>query len=237
MPTDLVFEKDSEGKIITTKPTLWHCHGSRSLRPLWALEEMGIDYDVVPMQFPPRINELNFKEMNVLGTVPYFIDGQQRMSESTGICHYLVERYDHAALKIDINDAAYADYLNWLYMSDATLLFPQTLVLRYSLFEPAERQSPQVAEDYKHWFWARLKRLDQHLATHTYLCGNRITMADIAVGYALYLGVTNGLESGYSESIKGYLARLMDREAFKRSAAVGEELSPFVHPELWTMRK
>ncbi|MDA8790117.1 hypothetical protein N9N07_04285, partial [Pseudomonadales bacterium] len=70
-----------------------------------------------------------------------------------------------------------------------------------------------------------------------YLCGNRFTMADIAVGYALYLGVTNGLESGYSESIKGYLARLMDREAFKKSAAVGEKLSPFVHPELWTMRK
>ncbi|MDG2035998.1 MAG: glutathione binding-like protein, partial [Pseudomonadales bacterium] len=79
--------------------------------------------------------------------------------------------------------------------------------------------------------------LDQHLATHTYLCGNRFTMADIAVGYALYLGVTNRLESGYSESINDYLARLMDREAFKKSAAIGEELSPFVHPELWTMRK
>ena len=23
---------------------LWHCAGSRSLRPLWALEEMGLDY-------------------------------------------------------------------------------------------------------------------------------------------------------------------------------------------------
>ena len=128
MPTDLVFEKDSEGKIITTKPTLWHCHGSRSLRPLWALEEMGIDYDVVSMQFPPRINEPNYKEMNVLGTVPYFIDGQQRMSESTGICHYLVERYNHAALKIDIDDAEYATS----YFSLALVIMPSYSVSSFS---------------------------------------------------------------------------------------------------------
>ncbi len=237
MPTDLVFERDNDGKIVTTKPTLWHCHGSRSLRPLWALEEMGIDYDVVPMQFPPRVNEPNFKDMNILGTVPYFIDGNRRMSESTGICHYLVERYEHTALRLDVGHAEYADYLNWLYMSDATLLFPQTLVLRYAQFEPDERKSPQVAEDYKNWYWARLKRLDQHLAQRDYLCDDRFTIADIAVAYALYLGLTNGLDTGYSQPIKDYLARMTERDAFKKALPIGEELSPFAHPELWTMRK
>ncbi|MGB5325056.1 MAG: glutathione S-transferase N-terminal domain-containing protein, partial [Pseudomonadales bacterium] len=144
MPTDLIFNRDSAGKILTDKPTLWHCHGSRSLRPLWALEESGIDYDVVNMQFPPRINEKNYKSMNVLGTVPYFIDGSQRLSESTAICHYLVERYGLDDLRVQVDHAEYGDYLNWLYMSDATLTFPQTIVLRYSLFESKDRLLPQA---------------------------------------------------------------------------------------------
>ena len=33
---------------------LYHCADARSLRPLWALEEMGLDYELINMQFPPR---------------------------------------------------------------------------------------------------------------------------------------------------------------------------------------
>lgn len=237
MPTDIKFARDEQGKILTDKPTLWHCHNSRSFRPLWALEEMGIDYDTVIMQFPPRINEDGYKEMNVLGTVPYFIDGCHRLSESTAICHYLVERYKHDALRIKVDHPEYGDYLNWLYMSDATLTFPQTIVLRYSLFESKDRLLPQAAEDYAKWFVARLKRLDQHLQGREYLCDNRFTIADIAIGFALHLGEINNLHADYSDAISAYLARLKQRPAFQRCLPIGEELSPFVHPELWTMRK
>ncbi len=61
------------GHMTTTKPTLWHCHYSRSLRALWALEEMGLDYEVVEMQFPPRVQSTQLQKMNVLGTVPYLL--------------------------------------------------------------------------------------------------------------------------------------------------------------------
>ena len=80
------------GKIITNKPTLWHCHTSRSLRCLWTLAESGLDYDLINMQFPPRMTQPNYKDMNVLGTVPYFVDGDTHLTESSGICHYLVEK-------------------------------------------------------------------------------------------------------------------------------------------------
>ncbi|MBT6316902.1 MAG: glutathione S-transferase family protein, partial [Gammaproteobacteria bacterium] len=32
---------------------LYHCKRSRSLRPLWTLEEMGLDYELITMEFPP----------------------------------------------------------------------------------------------------------------------------------------------------------------------------------------
>ena len=49
---------------------LWHCNGSRSLRPLWALEEMGLDYEVEVLPFPPRVFQRDYLEVNSLGTVP-----------------------------------------------------------------------------------------------------------------------------------------------------------------------
>jgi hypothetical protein len=78
-------------------------------------------------------------------------------------------------------------------MSDATLTFPQTLVLRYTHMEPPDRLSPQVATDYARWFLARLRAVDAALQAHDFLCAGRFTAADVAVGYALLLAEHLGL--------------------------------------------
>ena len=72
---------------------LWHCHDARSLRALWALEEMNLEYDLEVMPFPPRFLHEGYLDINVLGTVPHFKDGDVHMTESTAICHYLIEKY------------------------------------------------------------------------------------------------------------------------------------------------
>ena len=33
---------------------LYHCPRARSMRPLWTLEEMGLEYELIVMEFPPR---------------------------------------------------------------------------------------------------------------------------------------------------------------------------------------
>jgi glutathione S-transferase len=199
---------------------LWHCHDARSLRPLWTMEEMGIEYDLEVLPFPPRFFKKEFLGVNVLGTVPYFVDGETRMTESSGICHYLVERYNYSALSVAVDHAEYGDYLNWLYHSDATLTFPQTIYLRYTLLEPEERKLPQAAEDYTKWYLARLRMLDQHIESREFLCDNRFTIADIAIGYALYLGKLNGFADRYTNQVSDYLERLMQRPAFKKSVSL-----------------
>ena len=233
----LELSTNQSGKIVTDKPTLWHCHVSRSLRCLWALEESGLDFDLINMQFPPRMTQPNYKEMNVLGTVPYFVDGETHLTESSGICHYLVEKYRLEHLRIDVTHPEYGDYINWLFMSDATLLFPQTIVMRYSMLEPKERRSEQVAEDYRVWFLARLKKLNEHIIDREYLCANKFTIADITIGYALYFAELRGLGKDFTPQVQAYLNRLKARDSFKKVVDEGEELSPFVHPELWTKLK
>lgn len=214
------------------KPKLWHCYNSRSLRVLWALEELGIDYEVETMAFPPRYRVENYKALNNLGTVPYFIDnngidGETHMTESVAICHYLTQKHPETNLAVAVEHPDFGDYLNWLYHSDATLTFPQTLVLRYRAFAAKDCTQQQTADDYEQWFAARLIRLDEHLNSREYLCANRFTIADIAIGFALHLGTLLNLESNYSVNIEKYLARLRNRPAFKRVQAIGIELDPF----------
>lgn len=211
--------------------TLYHCVGARSFRPLWALEELGLAYDLKVLPFPPRVVKREYLAENPLGTIPLMVDGATRMTESAAIAQYLVARYG-AALDVAPDDPAFGAYLNYLHFGEATLTFPQTLVLRYSSFEPEERKQPQVVEDYAKWFLARLKTLETHLATHDYLCGARFTAADISVGYALLFAEFGRFEAQFTPAVAAYWARLKSREGLKRALAAerGAALAQGVDP-------
>jgi glutathione S-transferase len=199
---------------------LWHCVGSRSLRALWALEELVLDYDLEVLPFPPRIFQREFLAENVLGTIPYFRDGELTMTESCAIPHYLATRPGNEHLAVGADHPAYGDMLNWMYHADATLTFPQTIVLRYTVLEPSPEKQP-VADDYAKWFIARLRRLDAHLLEHDYLVDDRFTIADICVGFALYFARQLQLDSRLKPQTLAYLERLVARDAFQRADALG----------------
>ena len=202
---------------------LWHCAGSRSLRPLWALEEMGLEYELEILPFPPRVFQRDYLEVNALGTVPYFVDGDVHMTESSAICQYLVDRYEQYDFGLRPDHAEYGAYLNWLHHADATLTFPQTISMRYYYLEPTpEKQT--VADDYAKWFIARLRRLDAHLEDHEYLVDNRFTIADIAICYALIFARTLKLDDRIKPQTLAYLDRMIARPAFQRANAQGEPL-------------
>jgi glutathione S-transferase len=199
--------------------TLYHCRDSRSLRPLWALEEMSIDCKLINLEFPPRYKTPDYLEINPLGTVPTLIDGSITLTESTAICHYLVDKYKNSTIGLSSDHPDYGIYLNWLHRSDTTFTFPQTLILRYSQYESPERQQPQVVEDYKKWFNNRIRSIESALENKMYLCANKFTIADICVGYALYLASMIHIDDKFGPNTQAYLARLTTRDGFKAANA------------------
>ncbi|KQO23879.1 glutathione S-transferase [Acidovorax sp. Leaf76] len=202
---------------------LYHCVSARSFRPLWMLEELRLPYTLHMMPFPPRAKARWFLEENPLGTVPLLVQGegtrQVRMTESAAICQYLAAAHPDAGLEVRPPDPAFGAYLNWLHLGEATLTFPQTLVLRYGRFEPAERKQPQVVEDYSRWFLARLRAVESAVARQDYLCAGRFTAADVSVGYALLLADHLGLEPQFGEATQAYWQRLQERPGYQRAHA------------------
>ena len=196
---------------------LWHCADARSFRPLWALEELGLKYKLHLLPFPPRIREPAFLEVNPLGTIPAMRDGETFMTESAGIVQYLVTRYGPSDLALAPEDPGYGEWVNWLHHGEATLTFPQTLVLRYRQLEPGRAE--HVADDYAKWFLSRLRFASRTLETSDYLVDGRFTAADISVGYALLLAHQLKLNDRFSPAINAYWERLKSRPAFLAAKA------------------
>jgi glutathione S-transferase len=153
--------------------TLYHCAAARSFRPLWTLEELGLPYDLKMLPFPPRVYAKEYLGLNPLGTIPLLLDGDTRMTESAAISQYLVTRYGPTPLAVGVDEPDFGAFLNWLHFGEATLTFPQTLVLRYTQLEPEERRNPQVAADYAKWFFGRLRGLEAAVADSDTLFGGR----------------------------------------------------------------
>ena len=196
---------------------LYHCAGARSFRVLWTLEEMGLACELRMLPFPPRVHQREYLEINPLGTVPAFFDGELRMTESAAIAQYLVTRHGPSPLAVGVDEPDYGRWLNWEYFGEATLTFPQTLVLRYSVMEPPERRNPQVAEDYAKWFLARLRGIDAVVSQQEFLCAGRFTTADVSVGYALLLARCLGLDARFPPAVTDYFARLQARDGYRRA--------------------
>lgn len=204
--------------------TLYHCASARSFRALWTLEELGLDYDLHLLPFPPRVHQPDYLALNPLGTVPLLLDGEARMTESAAICQYLATRGGVSALAVAQGDPEHGAWLNWLHFGEATLTFPQTLVLRYGKLEPPDRRLPQVAEDYGRWFLSRLRAVTAALAERDHLVAGRFTAADISVGYAAMLAHQIGLGERLPPPVQAYWERLQERPGFQ--SALGRQNGP-----------
>ncbi|HTV96171.1 MAG TPA: glutathione S-transferase family protein [Steroidobacteraceae bacterium] len=210
---------------------LWHCPDARSFRVLWALEELGLPYELHLLPFPPRVRAPEYLQINPLGTIPAMRDGATFMTESAAIVQYLVSRHTPNDLVVPLDDPAYGAWLNWLYFGEATLTFPQTLVLRYRQLEPGRAE--HVADDYARWFMSRLRQVDRALQSSGWLCAGRFTAADISVGYALLLANYLQLSDRFTPAVADYWSRISTRPAFKTAKRVqkgdmGTELSSFL---------
>ena len=228
---------------------LWHSVDTRSLRVLWLFKELdlerGRDYAMKTLPFPPRKHSPEFLESNILGTVPYFEhqenwDATPRaaMTESCAVSLYILDQFDTHPLYANMypgvrrgNSHQYGTFLNWLFHADATLTFPQSVVMRYGIFEPGVAEA--AADGYAKWFTARLRLLDDTLADgREFLCEGKLTIADICVAYALYNGCEHGicgagllsvgrepLSARYKPQTRAYLENMMERKAWLNAQA------------------
>jgi glutathione S-transferase len=73
--------------------TVYGAPPTRALRVVWMLEEMGLEYEIRPVDFGKRFEDAEFLAASPAGSIPGIRDGGVQMMESCAILEYLGAKY------------------------------------------------------------------------------------------------------------------------------------------------
>jgi glutathione S-transferase len=199
--------------------TLYHARNTRSMRVLWVLEELGAKAEVKSLPFPPSKHQPDYLAVNPTGTVPTLVDGFVRLTESMAICEYLATKHG-SRLLVEPGDPARTEFVQWLWYGESTLMTPLS---RMATVGRLDRKGPDidaVMDDARGNVGVRLSALERRLEGRDFLVAGRLTLADISVGYPLYLIGLTGLDRLLGPRSAAYRERLRSRPAYQRAIAV-----------------
>ena len=196
---------------------IFHAPGSRSVRIIWLLEELGLDYELEVLK-RGEVNE-SFIEASPFSKLPTIIDGDVVMSESVAIVQYILQKYGNGRLEPDHNSNQYAEYLQWLNFGESVLIDPIVSILINKVFRPEEHRHEYSVQSAEKSFAKMIKTLNSIMEGRTYIMGDDFTAADIINGYTLRLADNLQLLPGEpgTENVVNYFKSLANRDAYQKA--------------------
>jgi len=199
--------------------TLYHCTGSRSMRSLWLLNEMGIDFELKELPFSMEgLRTPAYLSISPLGRVPCLVDGDVSVFESGAIAQYLGEHYDpEGKLHRPVGHAERTEWLIWLHYAETMAVHGASLV-QQRVFIAKEDRSPVVQKLESRRLEKSLEVVDRHLADRDYLLKSGFSTVDTNVGYSVHLAKGFVSLDPFPNVVK-YYERISARPAFIKAAA------------------
>ncbi|MHC2332866.1 glutathione S-transferase family protein [Bradyrhizobium sp. USDA 4454] len=202
---------------------LWGVGTSRTIRPHWALHELGLEYEMRPIQ--PRTGETKTAEFTALSPrqkIPLLQDKDLTIGESAAIVAYLARRYGTSANPLmPLNSDDYAKWLEWCFFIvtelDSTSLY---VMRRHGTVKGLSHiygHAPEVVQQAGEYFRGQLRNVDVALRDgRSYLMGDQFTTADILLTTCLTWAIDYGV--AICDSAVPYLERTTTRPAYLASA-------------------
>ena len=183
---------------------------TRSLRALWSLRELGVDFDF------ERVNLLagdhqrpEFLRLNPAGKVPVLVDGDLVISESAAIVLYLAEKYPEKKL-LPADLRMRAQVYRWVMFAMTELEQPLWRITRHTVLLPEDKRLPQDVALAREDFTRMAAVFEQHMAGRSFIVGDAITAADCVTAYLMDWANEQGLLDG-KPNMQAYLKRMYDR--------------------------
>jgi glutathione S-transferase len=203
--------------------TLFHSPGTRSLRVLWLLEEMGLPYDLKSKAYDGAyFASAEFRAINPMGKVPAIYDDGALIIESTAIIEYLLQRHGPSDLAVAPSDPEFGTYLQWLHMAESGM----ANYIAVSFGNTFGKDPYQVSEAFDAYcrfqITKALEMLEEQLAGESgdqdFLLKRGFSAADISLGYTLFFAnACTGVK--FTDRVGAYFGRLMARPAAQKAMA------------------
>lgn len=197
---------------------LHHCHQTRSMRSLWLLHELEVEFEVAVYAFDQTLRMDAFRALNPLGRVPVLeIDGEV-MTETGAITQYLCERFDAFSLGRAVDDLDRMDWLVWVHFAETVSQHVAALTQQHIILREDYMRSPIVMQLEAKRIGKCLELIEARLSTpvenRDYLLTSGFSAADISVGQAVYMASHFVHLDPYPEVAKWY-ERITERPAFQ----------------------
>lgn len=192
-------------KLYGTPPT-------RAIKPLWLLNELGLDYEMIVVNIPAGEHlQPAFQAINPIGKVPVLVDGNVVLAESSAITMYLAERYGQGRfVPATCEDRARMNQWNLFLITEIEQPLWR-IALHTFIYAEAERRPEECALAARDCC-RMLAPLERHMADRTYFVGTEPTVADFTAAYTLDWA-DNGRLLDQSPNLKRFVERMYERPA------------------------
>jgi len=189
---------------------------SRGQIARWMLEETGVAYDTVILDYGTTMKAPDYLAINPMGKVPAIRHGDTIVTECAAICAYLADAFPAANLAPPTD--ARGAYYRWLFFAAGPLEAAITNKAMGFVLPEGREQSVGYGtlEDV-------LQALEQAVSVPQWICGDQFTAADVYVGSQVDWGLAFGTMPA-TPALTAYADRLRTRPAYQRQKAIDNAL-------------
>lgn len=215
--------------------TVHHLNQSRSQRVLWALEELGVPYQIVRYQREKTmLAPESLKKIHPLGKSPVIEDNGLVIAESGAILEYLQETYDTEQRFKPQEMPQKQDYRFWLHYAEGSLMPLLLMKLVFSsLGKPpvpfgvrsiGKMLGKGVQKAYlNRQIETHARFIESQLAQRSWFAGQTLSMADIQMSFPVFALLERGGVDNLP-NLRAWKKRVEMRSAWQRAIVQGGPL-------------
>lgn len=185
---------------------------TRATRPIWLLNELGLDCEVVTVDIPEGEHlGAAYLTVNPFGKVPALVNGEVRIAESAAISLYLAERYGGGRF-VPADMRARAEMYQWVFFLVTEIEQPLWReALHTATYPEHERRPEEVALAHRDCR-RMLAPLEAHMRGREFFVGAEPTVADFIGASTLDWAGEAGLLDA-SPALTAFVARMYARDS------------------------
>jgi len=193
--------------------------GSRAFRSIWAIEEIGVDYEHVPTSFRDDSKTDEYLAINPNGRIPALVEGDFKLFESMAINMYLAKKFAPQLLPGGLQGEAKAYQWGVWGISEIEPLQMQIVVQKF--FTPEDKRSDAAIQGASKGLVRPLNVLNAALAEQAYLMGDEFSLADLNVAGVMELLNMVQFDLSAWPNVERWLAACRGRDSYERAKNVG----------------
>ncbi|MCZ6666823.1 MAG: glutathione S-transferase family protein [Gammaproteobacteria bacterium] len=198
---------------------LYGIPGSRALRSIWAIEEVGVEYEHIPTSFSGDSKQPEYLAVNPNGRIPALQDGDLTLFQSMAINLYLAKTYGGDLYPSDSGDQARA--IQWSVWGISEIEPLQMQLVIQKIFTPEDKRDDTVIAAAETGLERPLRVLDAHLEGKDTILGGGFSVADLNVAAVALLLKMVGFDNSKFGNVKRWADACYDRPALARAQAKG----------------